>query len=187
MQCRPLGTHALPMQKNRIRGPVITLAAVAALGGGLWWANAAQQGEPAAAPAPVVATTVDNLPAPSAPPKTPVPVQFPASAAYSGVIAARSGTTTVDITVTDDEAVAYVCDGDSLEMWLRGSANNGALALADPDRGARLSGSLKDPAAAEGPVVVGTLWIGERKWDFTAPLASNKAPAAAPVAGDDGA
>jgi hypothetical protein len=174
------------MQKNRIRGPVITLAAVAALGGGLWWANAAQQDDPVAAPAPVVATTVENLPTPSTPPKTPVPVQFPASAAYSGVISSRSGTTTVDITVTGDEAVAYVCDGDSLEMWLRGSASNGALALADGARGARLSGSLKD-AAAERPFVQGTLWIGERKWDFTAPLASNKAPTAAPVAGDDGA
>ncbi|MDF2828149.1 MAG: hypothetical protein K0R01_1432, partial [Mycobacterium sp.] len=28
------------MQNNKIRGPVITLAAVAVLGGGLWWANA---------------------------------------------------------------------------------------------------------------------------------------------------
>src|SRR5688500_18781094 len=141
MRCPPLGAHALPMQKNRIRGPVITLAAVAALGGGLWWANASQQGEPSAAPAPVVAATVDNVPAPSAPPKRPVPVQFPASAASSGVIAARTGTTTtVDITVTGDEAVAYVCDGQSLEMWLRGSATNGELALADRDRSARLSG-----------------------------------------------
>ena len=164
------------MQKNRIRGPVITLAAVAALGGGLWWVNAAQQGEPAAAPAPVVAVTVDNAAAPSAPPKRPVPVQFPASAAYSGVIAARTGVTTVDITVTGDEAVAYVCDGESLEMWLRGSARDGALDLADRDRSARLSGSLNG-AAVGGPFVAGTLWIGERTWDFTA---------AASVAGDDG-
>ena len=64
------------MQKNRIRGPIITLAAVAALGGGLWLANSAQEVEPAAAPAPIVATTVDNTPNPPSPPSPPAPAQF---------------------------------------------------------------------------------------------------------------
>jgi hypothetical protein len=188
MQCPQLAAHALAMQKNRIRGPVITLAAVVALGGGLWWANASQRIEPAAASTPGVVTTVDNAPDkapnPPGPPKAPAPVQFPASATYSGVIAARSGAITVDITVTGNEAVAYVCDGYSLEVWLRGRAINGALALADQNRGARLSGSLQR-GAAEAPAVRGTLWIGDRKWDFTAPAVTNKAPAATPVAGDD--
>lgn len=180
MQCLQVGAHALPMQKNRIRGPVITLAAVAALGGGLWLANVSQEVEPAAAPAPTVVTTVDKAPEPPSPPERPAPVQFPAKAAYSGVIEARTGKITVDITVNGDEAVAYVCDNNSLEMWLRGSATDGALTLADAGGTARLEGRLRRDTGS-GPAVGATLWIGERKWDFTAPAVSDKAP----VAGDD--
>jgi hypothetical protein len=181
MQCPQVAAHALPMQKNRIRGPIITLAAVATLGGGLWLANSAQEVEPAAAPAPIVATTVDTRPNPPSPPSPPAPAQFPATAAYSGVIETRTGIITVDITVDGDTAVAYVCDGASLEMWLRGTAADGALALSDPKAAARLEGRLRGDTAG-GPAVGGHLWIGERKWDFIAPAVPNSLPAAAPVA-----
>lgn len=183
MQRPQLAAHALPMQKNRIRGPVITLAAVAALGGGLWLANTSQEVAPAAAPAPVVATTVDDTPTPPSPPPQPAPVQFPATAAYAGVIETPTATITVDITVNGDNAVAYVCDGDTLELWLRGTATDGALALADSGADARLEGRLRRDGGG-GPAVGATLWIGERKWDFTAPAVSDRAPATGPVAGD---
>ena len=71
----------------------------------------------------------------------------------------------MEITVQGDKAVAYACDGNTVESWLRGSAVNGALSLANKDKTSRLEGHL------EGNAVVGTLWIGEKKWDFNAPAA----------------
>ena len=68
-----------------------------------------------------------------------------------------------------DKAVAYACDGNTIESWLRGSAKR----CAEPGQQGqdqRLEGRL------EGSAVVGTLSIVEKKWDF-------KAPAAQPPAG----
>ena len=73
-----------------------------------------------------------------------------------------TGAITLDITIEGNKAVAYACDGNSIESWLRGSAINGALSLASKDKTGRLEGKL------EGNAVVGTLWIGEKKWDFKA-------------------
>ena len=56
--------------------------------------------------------------------------------------------------------------GTAIESWLRGSAVNGAVSLASKDRTSRLEGRL------DGTAVVGTLWIGEKKWDFTAEVAA---------------
>ena len=46
-------------------------------------------------------------------------------------------------------------------MWLSGSAENGVVRLANKDKTSRLEGRH------EGNTVVGTLWIGDKKWDFT--------------------
>jgi hypothetical protein len=147
------------MQNNKIRGPVITLAAVAVLGGGLWFANADSDTSPAPAPSAAAVTA----PAPSAaPPAAPPPVQFPASADYVGSVPTKAETIVLDIAVDGATATAYVCDGASIEVWLRGSATDGALALANPDGSSRLEAKLV------GDDLAGTLFIGERKWDFTA-------------------
>ena len=90
---------------------------------------------------------------------------FPAKADYVGKIPTANGTITLEITVDGDKAVAYACDGTTVESWLRGSAVNGAVSLANKDKTSRLEGRL------EGNAVVGTLWIGEKKWDFNAPAA----------------
>ncbi|MGO4442682.1 hypothetical protein AB4Z42_04935 [Mycobacterium sp. 2YAF39] len=143
----------------KVRGPLITLAAVAALGVGILTVNISQEpdpvipGQPVAAPAPAAAS-----PAPTTPPAP----AFPAKADYVGKIPTATGVITLDIAVDGDKAVAYACDGNSIESWLRGSAVNGAVSLASKDRTSRLEGRL------DGTVVVGTLWIGEKKWDFTA-------------------
>ena len=71
----------------------------------------------------------------------------------------------MDITVEGDKAVAYACDGNTVESWLRGPAVNGTVSLANKDKTSRLEGRL------DGTAVVGTLWIGEKKWDFTAETA----------------
>ena len=153
----------------KIRGPLVTLGAVAVLGVGILLVNmskeeAAPPGQPAAQATTTVAPTTAAAPSP-APSTPPPPPAFPAKADYVGKIPIANGTITLEITVQGDKAVAYACDGNTIESWLRGSASNGALSLANKDKTSRLEGHL------EGSAVVGTLWIGEKKWDFNAPAA----------------
>jgi hypothetical protein len=145
------------MKKKRI-GPLVTLAAVAALGAGLWLMNVSQETADAPPAKPVAQSTTTAAPAP---PPAPPPVAFPAKADYVGKIPTAAGVITLDITVNGPKAVAYACDGNTVEVWLKGSATNGALSLASKDKASRLEGRL------QGATVVGTLWIGEKKWDFT--------------------
>jgi hypothetical protein len=147
----------------KVRGPLITLAAVAALGVGILTVNISQEesvvpGTPVAAPT----TITTNAPAPPAP-------EFPAKADYVGKISTANGSITLDIAVEGDKAVAYACDGASIESWMRGSAVNGAVSLASKDGTGRLEGRL------DGTAVVGTLWIGQKKWDFRAETAQSPA------------
>jgi hypothetical protein len=149
----------------KIRGPLVTLAAVAALGVGILLVNMSNEEKtPSANPYSQSTTTAAAAtPAPPPPaPSTPPPPAFPAKADYVGKIPIANGTITLDITIEGAKAVAYACDGNSIESWLRGSATNGALSLASKDKTGRLEGRL------EGNAVVGTLWIGEKKWDFKA-------------------
>ena len=149
------------MEKNRIRGPLLTLVAVAALGGGIWLVNVAQEAEPAAPTTSVAQPTTSAAPAPP-PPSTPPPVAFPAKANYVGKIPTATGVITLEVTVDGQKAIAYACDGNSVEVWLRGTATNGVLALASKDKTSRLDGRL------EGSSISGTLAIGQKSWDFTA-------------------
>ena len=147
-----------------IRGPLVTLGAVAALGVGILLVNMSKEEKaPQANPYSHSTTTaaVTAAPAPPAPSPPPRPA-FPAKADYVGKIPTANGTITVEITVHGDKAVAYACDGNTIESWLRGSAANGVVSLASKDKTSRLEGRL------EGNAVVGTLWIGEKKWDFKA-------------------
>jgi hypothetical protein len=147
----------------KIRGPIVTLGAVAVLGVGILLVNMSKEqsappDKPAAQSSTAVVTTTAAVPAPT-------PPAFPAKADYVGKIPTANGTITLEITVDGDKAVAYACDGNTLESWLRGSAVNGAVSLANKDKTSRLEGRL------EGNAVVGTLWIGEKKWNFNAPAA----------------
>ena len=152
----------------KIRGPLVTLAAVAVLGAGILLVNMSKE-EPAPQANPYSqATTTAAAATPAAPqpaPSTPPPPAFPAQADYVGKIPTANGTITLEITVQGDKAVAYACDGNNVESWLRGSAVNGAVSLANKDKTSRLEGHL------EGNAIVGTLWIGEKKWDVNAPVA----------------
>ena len=152
----------------KIRGPLVTLAAVAVLGAGILLVNMSKE-EPAPQANPysqstTTAAAATPAPPPSAP-STPPPPAFPAQADYVGKIPTANGTITLEITVQGDKAVAYACDGNTVESWLRGSAVNGAVSLANKDKTSRLEGHL------EGNAIVGTLWIGEKKWDVSAPVA----------------
>jgi hypothetical protein len=148
------------MNKKRI-GPLVTLAAVAALGGGLWLMNVSQETADAPPAKPVAQSTTTAAPAPPPKPSTLPQPAFPAKADYVGKIPTAAGVITLEITVNGPKAIAYACDGNTVEVWLKGNATNGALSLASKDKASRLEGRL------QGPTVVGTLWIGEKKWDFT--------------------
>ncbi len=146
----------------KVSGPLVTLGAVAALGIGILFVNVSQEPEPTA-PANSVAesattTAVTTTPAP---PSTPPPAPFPAKADYVGEIATKTGVLTLDITVDGGKAIAYACDGKSVEVWLSGGAENGVVNLANKANTSRLTGRH------QGNTVVGTLWIGEKTWDFT--------------------
>ena len=151
----------------KVRGPLATLGAVAVLGVGILLVNMSKEDSaPSGKPAAQSTTTVAPTTAAAPPaPKTPPPPAFPAQADYVGKIPTANGTITLEITVQGDKAVAYACDGNTIESWLRGSAVNGALSLANKDKTSRLEGHI------EGNAVVGTLWIGEKKWDFNTPVA----------------
>ncbi|MFI9510845.1 hypothetical protein [Nocardia sp. NPDC052566] len=151
-------------------GPWLTLAAVAVLGIALVVINMSKDSEPAAQNANTGVTTTSAAAAPpttapqtTAPPTTAAPAKFPAKADYVGAIAQQTGgAITVSITVQGDKATAYACDGKSIESWLQGSAIDGVLQLTGKN-GAKLDGRL------DGTAVRGTLYLGDKKWDFTAP------------------
>jgi hypothetical protein len=150
----------------KIRGPILTLGAVAVLGVGILLVNISKEESappdiPAAQTTTAVATTTAAVP----PPATPPPPAFPAKADYVGTIPTATGTITLEITVDGDKAIAYACDGNTVESWLRGSAVNGAVSLANKDKSSRLEGRL------QGSAIVGTLSIGEKRWDFNAAIA----------------
>jgi hypothetical protein len=152
----------------KIRGPILTLAAVAVLGIGILLVNMSKEKSGPTDNPYSQSTTTAAAPAPAAPPtapSTPPPPAFPAKADYVGKIPTANGTITLEITVQGDKAIAYACDGNKVESWLRGSAVNGTVSLANKDKTSHLEGRL------EGTAIVGTLSIGEKKWDFNAPLA----------------
>jgi hypothetical protein len=142
----------------KVRGPLITLAAVAALGVGILTVNISQEADPVVPGTPVASSAT----APTTPAPAPPEPAFPATADYVGKIPTATGTITLDISIDGDKAIAYACDGNSIESWMRGSAVDGAVSLASKDGTGRLEGRL------DGKAVVGTLWIGQKKWDFTA-------------------
>lgn len=145
----------------KIRGPAVTLFAAAAVGSGMWFVNVSHQ-EPVivrpAAERPAPATTTTTAKPPAAP-------AFPAKASYFGEIPTAAGVITLDVSVDGPTATAYACDGKAVESWMRGSASNGAVSLASRDKSSRLEGRLR------GDAVAGILWIGPKRWDFTADVA----------------
>jgi hypothetical protein len=143
----------------KITGPIATLAAVAALGTGLWLVNVNQQTDPAPQPA---AATVTSAPATPAAPSTPAPTPFADRQDFVATISTKAGDLALEIRVTGGRARAYACDNEGIETWLSGSAVNGLLALTSEDGQGQLDGRH------QGDAVIGNLRIGEKSWAFTA-------------------
>ncbi|MFI7668927.1 hypothetical protein [Nocardia sp. NPDC049526] len=143
-------------------GPWLTLAAVTALGLVLLVINMSKDTEPSATNTNAVVTTTPVATTQTPLPTTTAAVPFPGKADYVGTIPlASGGTITLEITVAGDKAIAYACDGKSIESWLRGPATNGSLQLTGKDD-AKLTGAF------DGKAVRGTLWIGGKQWSYTA-------------------
>lgn len=139
-------------------GPILTLAAVACAGAGIWLANTSHESDvaaPVAPPAPAVATAAAE-PTRSAPP------QFPSRARYVADIPTRGGTLTLDLSVDGGRARAYACDNRGIEVWLRGQAAGGGVHLANTD------GTSTVDAALTGTGLSGTLSVAGTRWSFTA-------------------
>lgn len=169
------------MSATSNRGPVITLAAAALVGAGLFTADVltdpartrAAETPVAAAVATAAATSTTTAPptvstTTSASPST-TTTSAPATAAaylstavYVGRDAARR--TSVAVAVRDGKVAAYVCDGRSVESWLTGTASGTTATLVG-------SGDRLVAEATEGGLhVTGT--VRGRPVDVTAALAS---------------
>jgi hypothetical protein len=183
------------------RGPLVT--AIVAVGGlvGLMTANAAGGLVTAAGPSPtptqVGATQNEQPPTSSseAPPATqetttapplettevpttedqPTQVAFPAEAVYAAK--ANGSKLYIAVAVKGDDASAYLCDGNAVESWLKGTAKDGAVELKSADGANTLT------AALEGESLVGTVTTGGQTLDFAASIAP---PPAGLYRGEDG-
>ncbi len=153
-------THRAPVRPEdtmKLVAPIITIAAVAALGAGLMVVNVVNT--------PVADTAVAAVSAPAAAPTTPPPPPDPAAApaVAEKVYAGRSSgnEVTVAVAVKDGKAVAYLCDGKKVEAWLEGTLTGDELALTGPG-GASLDGTVDEDGAA------GTVAAGGKSWPYKA-------------------
>jgi len=160
----------------KLSGPLVTLALGALVGGAVLATSSA-----AARPDAVVAAAAAASPAPTptAQPSQPAPTSAaplasvtraaaapeagsPLSdgelAAYAGRL--PGGRYSLVMAVRDDRVVAYVCDGDEVESWLRGTVSGPRLAL-NGKNGETLAATLVT-GRASGTVEA----LGER-WSFT--------------------
>ena len=71
----------------------------------------------------------------------------------------------IAIVVGKNSAIAYICDGDQLAQWLRGSEENGVVALADTAAGPA-GGTLL--ALIDGKKLTGSWFRGDEELEFSA-------------------
>jgi hypothetical protein len=130
--------------------------------------NAAAQSSVKDAPKPSVTAPIPAgkkapAKAPAATPAAPAQVQ-PASAPKVFAGRVDGSRTTVAISLSGGKAIAYVCDGDALESWLRGPAKAGRLNLTG-EGGAKLTATYTANSAS------GSVEARGKKWTFTVPIA----------------
>ena len=150
----------------KIRGPLVTLAAVAALGVGMLLVNMSKEAPPAnpySQSTTTAAAATPAVPPPRAQHATAIARvrRRPITSARSRPPAARSHWR------SRSRATRRSPHATTTSLSSRGcgvaAVNRRAEPLASKDKASRLEGHL------EGDTVVGTLWIGEKKWDFNAP------------------
>jgi hypothetical protein len=155
--------------------PLLTLLAVAVLGGALLTLNvlgdpANRAAQPTAAAGSVPAAAAAPTPAP-APPPTSAPPAAKAPAAAEKAYAGRSAgnEVTVAIAVKNGRAVGYVCDGKKIEAWLEGTVSGSDLTLKSKDGTSTIEGTVDDKQS------FGTVAVNGKEWPFAAKAASSPA------------
>jgi len=125
----------------KLRSPHVTLLAGAALGIGLWIASmvaaspgpagtgysAAGAGASSATPTTTTTTTTSPSATASSSPSPTASFVIPAHANYVGEVMGDLGS--IAIVVHDTTAVAYFCNGGSIEAWMSGVPDHGKLSL----------------------------------------------------------
>jgi hypothetical protein len=113
-------------------------------------AGAAATGSPGAAPTPTAA---------AAPTAAPEPLKGPNT--YAGRVDGGSRVT-IAIAARDGKAIAYLCDGRSVEEWLQGTAAGGTISLTGK------TGTLT--ASYRGDLATGTVTSRGKSWTFRVPI-----------------
>ncbi|MEV6650727.1 hypothetical protein [Streptomyces sp. NPDC051219] len=119
---------------------------------------------PAAAgtPSSTTPTTTPSV-TPTATPSVTPPGKPPPDAEYSG--RTEDDTAAVAVSLRDGKAIAYFCDGRSVESWLRGDVQDDGSMRLTGRNGATLEGTLS------GGRIEGTVEISGKSRQFTAPRA----------------
>jgi hypothetical protein len=90
--------------------------------------SAAASSAAASSPAPAATESPTSSPAPAESSEAPEPARTtPTRADFAGRVGGGGGS--VAVAVHGDKAVAYVCNGSTVEGWMRGKAENGKLTL----------------------------------------------------------
>ncbi len=147
---------------RRWRGPLVTLGVVLAVAGALIGVNIAtaadrradrqnaatiEASSPAATPTAGQGVALPTEPVRTGPATSaPAPVRI----TLAGHVADDAGT--LAISIRDQIAIAYICDGTKVEAWLKGTAKNGTLSLTGKN-GSKIVGTF-DRDSAEGRVTV---------------------------------
>lgn len=118
--------------------------------------------------------TTSQTPAPTTTAVLAAPA-FPTEVVYAG--RANTGRLAIAVAVKGDQAAAYLCDGRSVEAWLRGTAAQGRVELSTQDGSGQLTAALDDRNLA------GNASVGGREYPFAIGVAD---PPAGLYRGDDG-
>jgi serine/threonine protein kinase len=149
-----------PVKERWRRGPLLTLAGAVVVAALLVGVNAMADAQDrpdrkaaiVATIPPASAEATPETPAPPAnlPPTEGVAVADRTRATFVGHVDNDAGT--LAISLRDGVAIAYICDGDRVEAWLRGTAAAGRLSLKGKN-GAAITATF-DAARARGKVTV---------------------------------
>lgn len=178
----------------RIRGPVLTLLAVLAVGAAVFAGNTVLSpatstidaaaaplaasapadgasgspdgyGEVAPAPADPQAAPAAQAPAAQAP-ATPAPARpAVADTAFAGRSAGNQ--VTLSVGLKDGQVLAYVCDGKDVEEWLTGTMEGSSLTLTGSDGTSMTADTTQDS-------VLGNVSVGGKSWPFAAQAAQQQ-------------
>ncbi|MGW7087721.1 hypothetical protein ACWGH2_30065 [Streptomyces sp. NPDC054871] len=117
----------------------------------------------AASPAPSASEPTKDAPSPTptkSPSQSPSEKPPPGKSEYAGRTADDAAA--VSLSIRDDKAIAYYCNGRDAEAWLKGNVKDDGSMRLTGKHGAKLNGTLA------GNAVTGTVEIDKQPRDFTA-------------------